>query len=57
MIHPNTDSERDLIVGQLTVKSSPALNIRLEQPYKLVNRAWRGYLQTDGILKVCKLES
>lgn len=58
MIHPNTDEERDLIADQLSGKNAKTiLSIRLEEPYRLINRAWRGYLQTDGILKVCKLST
>lgn len=56
MIHPDTDNERDLIIEQLSDShTAPVLNIRLDRPYKLVNRAWRGYLQTDGVLKIYKL--
>lgn len=56
MIHPDTDNERDFIIEQLSHNQiTPILSVRLDRPYKLVNRAWRGYLQTDGILKIYKL--
>ncbi|HEY1063954.1 MAG TPA: LssY C-terminal domain-containing protein [Candidatus Saccharimonadales bacterium] len=57
MIDPDTDSERELIVNQLrkaglgTVKHS----VKLGDPYKLTNRVWRGYLQTDGRMTVLEL--
>lgn len=58
MIHPDTNSERDLIIRQL--KSAGMFDsqerVRLaREPYKLVNRAWRGYLETDGTMVVCHL--
>lgn len=57
MIHPDTNAERDLIVKQLKaqklVKRTQAL--KLGNPYKLINRAWRGYLQTDGRMTIVHL--
>lgn len=56
MIHPDTDSERDLIARQLIAGGAkPRPDVRLHQPYRLINRAWRGYLQTDGSMKVNEL--
>ena len=50
MIDPDTDTERELIAAQLRkmklVKKIDA--IKLDKPYKLVNRVWRGSLQSDG---------
>lgn len=56
MIHPDTDKERDLITRQLASDGATLLPpIHLQRPYKITNRVWRGYLQTDGTLQVCKL--
>lgn len=56
MIHPDTDVERDLIVDQLEIDGAHlATTIQLRKPYKLVNRVWRGYLKSDGKLKICRL--
>lgn len=57
MIHPDTDQERDLIAEQLQIDGAELITtIPLMRPYKLTNRVWRGYLQTDGQLKVIKLK-
>lgn len=59
MIHPDTNSERDFIVGQLRdinlVEQTHI--VKLDNPYRLVNRALRGYLHTDGIMTVMHLKS
>jgi hypothetical protein len=56
MIHPNTDGERDLIVDQLGIDGAKlAGSLKIMRPYTLTNRAWSGYLQTDGTLKVMEL--
>lgn len=58
MIHPNTNKERQLIVDQLKTTGyvSKIDDVRIaEQPYKLANRALRGYLETDGVMTVCHL--
>lgn len=57
MIHPDTNSERELIVQQLrsTKLVKRVESINLEKPYRLVNRAWRGYLNTDGNMSVVHL--
>lgn len=58
MIHPDTNLERELIVEQLKaaklVKSTQTL--KLGNPYRLLNRAWRGYLHTDGKMTVVNLK-
>jgi hypothetical protein len=59
MIHPDTNRERELIVDQLQdqhlVKRSTS--IKLDKPYRLMNRAFRGYLQSDGIMDIIWLHS
>lgn len=58
MIDPDTDSERELIVKQLQdigrVAKTSAL--KLDNPYRLINRVWRGYLQTDGKMTIVRLK-
>ena len=60
MVIPDTNSERELIVAQLTgAESAETLAIiRLVSPYKLINRAWRGwhgYLLSDGKMTIVRL--
>lgn len=59
MIHPDTNQERELIVSQLKsaklVRSTST--VTLGQPYRLVNRAWRGYLHTDAKMTVVTLKN
>lgn len=57
MIHPDTDAERELIVQQLRARKlvRRTQKLRLEKPYHLVNRAWRGYLRTDGVMTIVHL--
>jgi hypothetical protein len=59
MIDPDTDSERELIVKQLRSIQRVARTetIKLDNPYRLINRVWRGYLQTDGKMTVVFLKS
>jgi hypothetical protein len=59
MIDPNTDHERDLIVDQLRRQHTveKVTTIKLGEPYQLVNRAFRGYLKTDGKMAVVQLKS
>lgn len=59
MIDPNTDAERELIVDQIISNKLGTLThtLKLGEPYKLTNRVWRGYLQTDGLLKILELTS
>lgn len=54
MIAPDTDAERELIIKDLsrTQDVKNLKNINLGKPYKLINRAWGGYLQTDGVIKL-----
>lgn len=57
MVHPDTDRERELILRglrkQKLVKS--AQQVKLDNPYRLTNRVWRGYLHTDGSMTVVQL--
>jgi hypothetical protein len=57
MIAPDTNQERDLIVEQLRaqklVKKVEA--IKLGDPYRLINRVWRGSLHTDGKMAIISL--
>lgn len=59
MIHPDTNSERDLIVKRLKDIGlvQKAHSVKLDDPYRLANRALRGYLHTDGMMTVIHLES
>lgn len=56
MIHPNTDDERALIVDGLTKKKlvKKTTAVELVKPYRVMNRVFRGFLQTDG--KMCIVE-
>jgi hypothetical protein len=58
MIDPDTNAERDLIVSQLREAglSGKTDIIKLGKPYKLVNRAFRGYLKTDGRMIIIRLK-
>lgn len=58
MIDPDTDSERNLIVSQLKHAglAGKVETIKLDDPYRLINRVWRGYLQTDGKMSVVNLK-
>lgn len=58
MIHPDTDKERELILKQLRSKGLAAKvqTLILDNPYRLVNRVWRGYLQTDGKMAIVSLK-
>ncbi|MEK7594294.1 MAG: LssY C-terminal domain-containing protein [Patescibacteria group bacterium] len=59
MIHPDTDQERELIVGQLRAANivDRTQDVKLGKPYRLANRALRGHLQTDGTMTVVHLSS
>lgn len=59
MIHPDTNLERELIAQQLSQAGSVkrTTSLRLRSPYKLINRAFRGSLQTDGKMTVVYLKS
>ncbi|MDB5164638.1 MAG: hypothetical protein JWL89_264 [Candidatus Saccharibacteria bacterium] len=58
MIHPDTNREREMIVKQLRnaklVEKTESL--KLENPYKLTNRAFLGHLQTDGKMTIVRLK-
>jgi hypothetical protein len=58
MIDPDTNRERELIVSQLRdVKLvQKTETIKLEKPYRLTNRAFRGYLHTDGKMTIVRLK-
>lgn len=59
MIDPDTDREREFIISQL--KAGKVVQktelVRLDNPYRLINRTWRGYLHTDGIMTIIRLKS
>lgn len=59
MIHPDTDAERQLIINGLksTGWAQARQVITLGKPYRVANRVWRGYLQTDGQLHVLDLQA
>jgi len=58
MIHPDTNQERELIVRRLgdedLVKRTQ--KVKLDDPYRLVNRALRGYLHSDGMMIIVRLK-
>lgn len=58
MIDPDTDGERELIVRQLKAVKwvAKTQSMKLDNPYRLINRVWRGYLQTDGKMTVVYLK-
>jgi hypothetical protein len=58
MIDPDTNRERNLIVSQLREVTlvEKTEKVRLGRPYQLVNRAFRGYLQSDGQMSVVHLK-
>jgi hypothetical protein len=57
MIDPDTNRERALIVEQLKEANlvERLENLKLGRPYQLVNRAFRGYLKTDGKMSIIHL--
>jgi hypothetical protein len=58
MIDPDTNRERELIVSQLKAAGlvDKTQKLKLDDPYKLVNRVWRGSLHTDGLMTVVHLK-
>ena len=58
MIDPDTDTERELIAAQLRkMKLVKKIDtIKLDKPYKLANRVWRGSLHSDGKMKIVTLK-
>lgn len=59
MIAPDTNEERELIVSQLQDQKlvKKVETIKLGNPYRLVNRALRGFLHTDGKMTIVSLKS
>jgi hypothetical protein len=59
MVDPDTNQERELIVSGLKAKKlvSKTETLKLGDPYRLVNRTWRGELHTDGFMKVIWLKN
>ena len=57
MIHPDTDSERELIINGLQQANclDSVERVTINPPYRVVNRVWRGYLESDGELAICRL--
>ncbi len=58
MIEPDTDAERELIVRQLK-DTGIVKRVRVERidsPYRLINRVWRGHLKADGRIKIVELK-
>lgn len=58
MIDPDTDKERELITSQLRKNglARKVNTIKLDNPYKLVNRVWRGSLHSDGKMNIVTLK-
>jgi hypothetical protein len=58
-VHPDTNSERELIINGLKEHNlvDKTSEVKLDNPYRLVNRTWRGELHTDGIMKVAWLKN
>ncbi|HSX47141.1 MAG TPA: LssY C-terminal domain-containing protein [Patescibacteria group bacterium] len=54
MVDPDTNKERELIINQIQKikKIKKIEDIKLDDPYRLVNRTWRGELNTDGKMRV-----
>jgi len=57
MIDPNTSSDRRLIVRDLRKagRVTSTRNLKVDKPFSLKNRAWRGQLDSDGRITVCEL--
>jgi len=58
MIDPDTNKERELIIKGLRDQKliKKTTEVKLDKPYRLVNRAFGGYLQADGIMTVVHLK-
>ena len=58
MVHPDTNQERELIIAQLSKLKliDRPTRLKLDNPYKLVNRTWRGELHTDGMMAIGHLK-
>jgi hypothetical protein len=59
MIDPDTNKERDLIVKQLRDRKliQKLETIKLDKPYRLMNRVMSGYLHTDGKMSIVRLRA
>lgn len=57
MIDPDTNAERELIVHNLkkAKKLKSHRTVTVHHPFSLQNRAWRGYLHSDGRIAICRL--
>ncbi len=57
MIHPDTNSERELIVNSLQAQKLVVKkqSVKLGEPYRLINRVLSGSLHTDGSMTVVSL--
>lgn len=57
MIDPDTNKERELIVNDLksTKRVTRTEKVKLGDPYRLVNRVWRGFLHSDGNMSIVRL--
>jgi len=58
MIDPNTNRERRKIVRDLKRAGmlSGSRTISVDRPFSLKNRAFRGYLHSDGKIAICELQ-
>lgn len=58
MIDPDTNRERELIIRQLQAdgRIKKIEEVQLDDPYRLINRTWRGSLHTDGIMAVIRIK-
>lgn len=59
MINPDTNAERELIVQKLQAAKlvSKVATIKLDKPYRLINRVWTGSLHSDGKMAIVTLKS
>lgn len=58
MIHPDTNREREMLVSQLRDAKcvQRTKTLKLGAPYQLTNRAFLGYLHTDGQMTIAWLK-
>ena len=59
MIDPDTNKERRLIIDQLKAAGlvKQIETVKLGKPYRLVNRVWRGALDSDGKMDIVRLKA
>jgi hypothetical protein len=59
MIHPDTNRERELIIKQLKSRghAEKVSYLKLDNPYRLINRVLSGSLHTDGRMGIVTLKS